>query len=640
MSIKTKIIVPIIILYLLLQASISIYIYSTTSSAQKENLLKLTASMNAEKKLQQEAMAEEKDLQQRSYEKSLDTKAKNARAILLQICPIALYNADSESAISYVAAFEKDQDIAFVALYDSEKAPVASARLRTNPEEESTEEIKFYSQEDIFEERLTLSHDDEIVGYMEIGLDTTNLTKILNDLNLRNQAKLKKLEERNKKTISEIKTRNTDFLASLRKTILMAAISGFILLLLLVLFILSKIIAPIKDATVALKNIAEGEGDLTSRLTVKTNDEIGELSNYFNSFVESIHNIISIVQEKSARLSTVSNEVSTSSTQLSEASEEVNQQTNSVAAATEEMSVNISEMAESSSLMSDKAQTVTGISHGVQDKMELVLSSMQETESNVKDTSSIAEDIAEKINGIVDDVIKGRSVSNQAVESVANATGKVQELVKASLDIENVIQLITEISEQIKNLALNATIEAARAGEYGKGFAVVANEVKELARQTNDATEDIKNRINYMKNSTDVTVNEIEKIDIVIKDLSQIVESIDSSVQAQRSAIDQNTEKTIQISEKVSQVTNLVDGANTGVIDINSSVSTVSQAAVEVSHNTSQGSIAVAEISNNLQNIKSAVNSSKKGVDEVSVSAEAMSSIAKELDQLVGRFKV
>ena len=595
MSIKIKLILPIIILYLVIQGIISTVVYN---------------------KLNQ-SMTDELHLQEANLEKSLTLKANNALEVLKQICPPALYNADTDTVKSYADAFEADPDIAFVALYDTDGTAITNAQLKTKENAES-QEVKFYQEKDVYSDRVALQHEDEDVGFMEIGVDKTQLNKLISELEERNQA----------------------FLKSLLNTITLAAILGFTILVIVMAVILGKIIQPIKEATTALKDISEGEGDLTSRLDVKTNDEIGELSNYFNNFVDSIHNIISVVQEKSSKLNKFSEEVSGSSSKLAEDSEEVNLQTNSVAAATEEMSVNVSEMAEASTLMSDKAQSVTGISHAVQDKMDLVLSSMKEAEENVKGSSVIAEGIAEKIQGISQNVIQGRQVSNQAVESVANATDKVNELVKASLDIENVIQLITEISEQIKNLALNATIEAARAGEYGKGFAVVANEVKELARQTSDATEEISSRILYMKNSTDVTVSEIEKIDVVIKELSQVVESIDSSVQSQQEAIEVNTENSQQISEKVSQVTTLVDGANSDVININENISSVSQGAMEVSHNTQQGSTAVADISANLQAIKEVVNRSKKGVDEVSTSAEAMASIAHELDQLVSRFKV
>ena len=595
MSIKAKLILPIIILYLILQGVISAVVYS-----------KLDKSM-----------ADELHLQEVNLEQSLTLKANNALTILKQICPPALYNADTDTVKSYSDAFEADPDIAFVAIYDTDGTAITKAQLKTEKNANNTEQ-KLYESKDIFSERIALTYEDEQVGFMEIGVDKTQLNKLISDLAKRNES----------------------FLDSLLKTIFLASFFGFITLAFIIAVIVGKIIQPIKEATTALKNISEGEGDLTSRLDAKTQDEIGELSNYFNNFVESIHNIIAIVQEKSSKLNSFSDEVSSSSAKLAEDSEEVNIQTNSVAAATEEMAVNVSEMAEASSLMSDKAQRVTGISHGVQDKMELVLSSMKEAEENVKGSSVIAEGIADKIQGISQNVVQGRQVSNQAVESVANATAKVQELVKASLDIENVIQLITEISEQIKNLALNATIEAARAGEYGKGFAVVANEVKELARQTSDATEEISNRIIYMKNSTDVTVTEIEKINIVIKELSQVVESIDSSVQSQQIAIDENTTNSQQISEKVSQVTELVDGANSDVININENISTVSQGAMEVSHNTQQGSTAVADISANLQAIKEVVSRSKKGVDDVSTSAEAMASIANELDQLVSRFKI
>ena len=119
------------------------------------------------------------------------------------------------------------------------------------------------------------------------------------------------------------------------------------------------------------------------------------------------------------------------------------------------------------------------------------------------------------------------------MERVAGASEKVNELGAAAEEISKVIETIVEIAEQTKLLALNATIEAARAGEAGKGFAVVASEVKELAKQTNNATVDIRTKIEAIQGSTDITVSEIENISSVIKEVNEIVSSIATATEEQ-----------------------------------------------------------------------------------------------------------
>ncbi len=122
------------------------------------------------------------------------------------------------------------------------------------------------------------------------------------------------------------------------------------------------------------------------------------------------------------------------------------------------------------------------------------------------------------------------SVRN-AVDKTNSTFKRMAELGSAGQEISKVTETITEISEQTNLLALNATIEAARAGEAGKGFAVVANEIKGLAKQTAEATLEIRQRIDAIQSSTSTTITEMEQINTVINDVNSIVTTIASAVE-------------------------------------------------------------------------------------------------------------
>nr|NJM00973.1 hypothetical protein [Desulfobacula sp.] len=190
---------------------------------------------------------------------------------------------------------------------------------------------------------------------------------------------------------------------------------------------------------------------------------------------------------------------------LKEKSENVMKESGSVAAVTEEMSANISSVSEAAGYLQKNMDSITIVSNEM--------------------TSTIGE--------ITKNSEEARVITMEAKSCVDKAFEKIEILGRASEEITSVIDTIVEIAEQTKLLALNATIEAARAGESGKGFAVVAGEVKDLAAQTNDATLDIKHKIEAMSSSTRSTIIEIKKINDVTHNMTNIVETIAAAVQEQ-----------------------------------------------------------------------------------------------------------
>ena len=197
-----------------------------------------------------------------------------------------------------------------------------------------------------------------------------------------------------------------------------------------------------------------------------------------------------------------------------------------------------------------------------------VAAGMEQTTTNLTSVASATEQMTATIGEIAGNSEKARRITEEATRQAARISEQMNQLGAAAQQIGKVTETITEISSQTNLLALNATIEAARAGSAGKGFAVVANEIKELAKQTAAATEDIKGRIAGVQSSTAGGIAEIGKVSQVIHDVSDIVSSI-------AAAIEEQSTVTKDIARNIAE-------ASTGVRDANQRVAESSQATAEI----------------------------------------------------------
>ncbi len=246
-------------------------------------------------------------------------------------------------------------------------------------------------------------------------------------------------------------------------------------------------------------------GDFSKRADVTIKDEFGQIQMALNDMADKLENMLISIAGNARQLADTSIETQRLAENFSVRAKEMNKHTAGVASASEEMSAN----------------------------MDAVSAATEEASANITIVASNTEEMTATFSEITDNSEQARTITNDAVRSVQVASDKVNELGENARAISNVVDVIMEIAGQTKLLALNATIEAARAGEAGKGFAVVANEVKELANQTEDATEKIEQSIKAIQDSTTQTVSEIGSINQVIGKVDQMVSSIASAVEEQ-----------------------------------------------------------------------------------------------------------
>ncbi len=271
---------------------------------------------------------------------------------------------------------------------------------------------------------------------------------------------------------------------------------SILLLLIILSFLTNAILRPVKYTVATLQEISKG--DITRRIKVSSKDEMGQLGIHFNVFMDRIHEMISKITD------IVHNADETSSNVIA-ISETLTQTSNDTLS---------------------QADFATNSCRNVQDNMESISKNVTQMSSNIDKLSLATDEMSNALQGIVDNTVQTNQATGQAVSVAETASDKVENLEKSAMDIFHVVDTIAEISDQVNLLALNATIEAARAGEAGKGFAVVANEIKDLAHQTNQATEDIKQQTEEIRTSTTQTGKSMEELNQIIQNANDMVADI------------------------------------------------------------------------------------------------------------------
>jgi methyl-accepting chemotaxis protein len=337
---------------------------------------------------------------------------------------------------------------------------------------------------------------------------------------------------------------------------------------------------PLRKAVDLAKTIADG--DLTQQLTINSRDELGELGEALNLMSSNLKSIVENITDNSDKITNSADELTQTAAELSTGAQDTTEKSASVAAAAEEMSINMTNMAASTEQMTD----------------------------NVKSVASAVEEMTASVTEIARNAEQASQVAGEAAGLAETSNTTIGELGESADEIGKVIGTIQDIAEQTNLLALNATIEAARAGDAGKGFAVVATEVKELAKQTADATEDIRTRIEGIQSSTGAAVESIGRISEVIGQVNDVSKTI-------ASAVEEQSITTKEIAQNIAQTATVAEAVSTGVGDSAS---------------------AAKEITTNITAVDTSAALASKGAQRTHVSGEQLTSLSSQIRFSLSKF--
>ncbi len=369
---------------------------------------------------------------------------------------------------------------------------------------------------------------------------------------------------------------------------------GILLTLMTFWMVTKRLVSPLQQVLAFAQVIADG--NLSNTLDTKGIREIHDLGTSMNSMSQSLGGMVRSIFQNATALNDSSAKLMNQSEQVSGLATDVSQDLNTVGSAVEEMSASM--------------KTVAGSSTGIDEAISTVAAAIEEMSASLREVSN--------------NTTHASQISGEAAEITRTTKTTVSELENSAQEISKVVELISEVANQTNLLALNATIEAASAGEAGKGFAVVANEVKELARQTNSATEEIRSQVQKIQATTGDVTTAIIDIAKIIEDVNDVNGNISTSVGQQSEAVNEISDSVQRLSENSGYVSRNVTEAATAITEISSNL----QGAV----------LGVAEISSSM--VKLAGDGNHHHVDEGYVSAQDLTNLAAELQGLVANFKV
>ncbi|MCC7147383.1 MAG: methyl-accepting chemotaxis protein [Phycisphaeraceae bacterium] len=344
---------------------------------------------------------------------------------------------------------------------------------------------------------------------------------------------------------------------------------GIVLAIGLGLLTTRAITRPLHDIVARIRDIAQGEGDLTKRVVVQSKDELGELGTWFNTFVQKIHDIIAEVIRSSREVAGASTQIAASSEEMAAGLRAQTSQVNQISDAIEKMNQSVRQVADQSSQAAARA-----------------------------DESG---QVATEGGQVVSQTIEDMAAINQAVSGSAASVG---ELGKRSAQIGKIVEVINDIADQTNLLALNAAIEAARAGEHGRGFAVVADEVRKLADRTTKATEEIAQSITAIQGETSQAVERMTAA------TAQVQTGAERATQAGQS-LQQIVGKARQVADMIQAIAQAAEEQSSASEQVIQNVESINAVSKQSAEGAQQAAAAAAHLSNKAEQLRSLVSQFK-----------------------------
>jgi methyl-accepting chemotaxis protein len=420
-----------------------------------------------------------------------------------------------------------------------------------------------------------------------------------------------------------------DILRPVRETIFYSVIFSVVLLIIttvITLFVARGIVRPIINVTRTLKDISEGEGDLTRKIEIKSKDEIGELSRYFNNTLEKIKDLIVNIRDEASVLSNVGSELASNMNQTAAAVNEITANLQSIKTRVINQSASVTE---TNATMEQVTGNINKLNTHVENQSMHISQASAAIEEMVANTKSVTDTLVR--NSL--NVNKLKEASEVGRTGLQDVAADIQAIAHESEGLLEINSVMKNIASQTNLLSMNAAIEAAHAGEAGRGFAVVADEIRKLAENSGVQSKTISFVLQKIKNSIDKITRSTENVLTMFEAIDTNVKVVAEQEDTIRNAMEEQGEGSKQILDGVGNVIEITRQVKSGSLEMLSGAKEVINESNNLEKVTQEITAGMNEMAAGADQINTAVNH----VNEISIqNRHGIDALIKE----VSRFKV